>query len=137
MVNESSSPGAGCVVLADSHQNMLEGTRGLLETAFSAVVMVANKASMFQAIDRMDPEILVVDLSLPMPEGDSVIQDLRKRYPDLKFIVLSLYDDPIAMERVMTDGASGYVLKRAIATDLLNAIDEIRLGHTFVSPLPK
>ena len=85
----------------------------------------------------LDPEILVVDLSLPMPEGDSVIRDLRACYPDLKFIVLSLYDDPIAMERVMTDGAFGYVLKRAIAIDLLDAIDEVRLGHIFVSSVPE
>ena len=127
--------GSGCVVLADSHQNMLEGVRGLLEAVFSAVVMVADKPSLLQAIDRMEPDLLVVDLSLRMPDEDSVIHELKLRYPDLKFIVMSLHDDQTAVERAMSEGASAFVLKRAAGTDLLRAIDEVRQGHTFVSPL--
>ena len=135
MERENHWDGSGCVVLADSHQNMLEGVRGLLESVFSAVVMVADKPSLLKAIERMEPDLLVVDLSLPMPDEDSVIQELKRRHPDLKFIVLSLHDDPIVMERVMSEGASAFVLKRSAGTDLPRAIDEIRQGHTFVSSL--
>jgi DNA-binding NarL/FixJ family response regulator len=133
MAKDYDNSGSGCVVLADSHQNMLEGTRGLLEGMFSAIVMVADKASMYRAIDRIDPDMLVVDLSMHMSEGDSIIHELKPRYPELKFIVLSLHDDPVAVERVMSEGASAFVLKRSAGTDLPLAIDEIRQGHTFVS----
>lgn len=135
MDRENHWAGSGCVVLADSHQNMLEGIRGLLESTFSAVVMVADKPSLLQAIERMEPDLLVVDLSLRMPEEDSVIHELKLRYPDLKFIVMSLHDDQAAAERAMAEGASAFVLKRSAGTDLLQAIDEVRQGHTFVSSL--
>ncbi len=135
MEKKNHRAGSGCVVLADSHQNMLEGVRGLLESMFSAVVMVADKPSLLKAIDRMEPDLLVVDLSLRMPDEDSVIHDLKLRYPDLKFIVLSLHDDQAAVERAMSDGASAFVLKRSAGTDLLQAIDEVRQGRTFVSSL--
>ncbi len=133
MAKDYDNSRSGCVVLADSHQNMLEGTRGLLESMFSAIVMVADKASMYRAIDRIEPDMLVVDLSMHMSEGDSIIHELKPRYPELKFIVLSLHDDPVAVERVMSEGASAFVLKRSAGTDLPLAIDEIRQGHTFVS----
>lgn len=129
--------GSGCVVLADSHQNMLEGIRGLLESTFSAVVMVADKPSLLKAIERMEPDLLVVDLSLRMPDEDSVIHELKQRYPALKFIVMSLHDDRAVADRVMAEGASAFVLKRTAGTDLLQAIDEVRQGHTFVSALDK
>jgi DNA-binding NarL/FixJ family response regulator len=124
---------SGCVVLADSHPTMLEGTRGLLETAFSEVVMVADRESMFKAIEHMKPEMLVADLSLLMLEGECIICELKRRFPGLKCIVLSLRDESVFQDRAMDEGAAGFVSKYSIATDLLHAVDEVRLGHTFVS----
>jgi DNA-binding NarL/FixJ family response regulator len=99
MAEDYDNSGGGCVVLADTAQNMLARTRGLLESMFSAIVMVAEKASMYRAIDRIEPDMLVIDLSLHMPEGDTIIRGLKPRYPELKFIVLSLHDDPITLGR--------------------------------------
>ena len=123
-----------CVILADSHQNVLESIRGLLETAFDAVVMVADKRSLFEAVERLRPDLAVVDLSLPISSELNVARELRSQQPELRFIILSIHDEPAAVEEVMSAGASGLVLKRSTVTDLMPAVDEVSRGHTYVSP---
>jgi DNA-binding NarL/FixJ family response regulator len=123
-----------CVVLADSHQNMLEGIRGLLESMFESVVMVADETSLFEALDKVKPELAVVDLSLPVSGEVHISRQLIARYPNLKLIMLSLHDEPEVAKRVMSVGASGFVLKRCAGTDLLAAVESINEGGTFVSP---
>ena len=123
-----------CVVLADSHQNMLEGIRGLLESVFESVVMVADKTSLFEVLDKIKPELAVVDLSLPVSGEVHISSELNTRYPKLKLILLSLHDEQAVAKKVMSAGASGFVLKRCAATDLLAAVESINKGITFVSP---
>ena len=124
----------GCVILADSHQNLLEGVRGLLETMFDTVVMVAEKRSLFEAAGKLKPKLAVVDLSLPVSGEINVAREIKSRYPELKFIILSVHDEPTAVSEAMSAGASGFVLKRSIATDLFPAIREILKGGRYTSP---
>jgi two-component system response regulator NreC len=126
--------GKGCVILADSHQNLLEGVRGLLETMFDTVVMVADKKSLFEAAGKLKPKVVVVDLSLPVSGEANVAREVKKRYPELNFIILSFHDELEAVSEVMSAGASGFVLKRCIATDLIPAIHETLKGGTYISP---
>jgi DNA-binding NarL/FixJ family response regulator len=113
---------------------MLEGIRGLLETAFESVVMVADETSLFEVLDKLKPELAVVDLSLPLSGEVNIVRKLHENNPDLKFIVLSVYDEQTAVDEVMSAGASGFVLKRCAATDLLDAVEKIELGGSYVSP---
>ena len=123
-----------CVILADSHQNMLEGIRGLLETTFETVIMVADKNSLFKAAEDLDPDLAVVDLSLPVAGEVNVARELKNRHPQLRLIILSVHDEPVAVEEVMAAGASAFVLKRSAATDLMQAVDEVSNGNLYVSP---
>ncbi len=124
----------GCVILADSHQNLLESVRGLLETVFETVVMVADKKSLFEAVGKLKPKLAVVDLSLPVVGEVNVAREIKSRYPELKFIILSIHDEPTAVNEAASAGASGFILKRSIANDLFPAIREILKGGTFISP---
>jgi len=124
----------GRVILADSHQNMLEGIRGLLETLFETVVMVADGNSLLEAGERLKPDLAVVDLSLPVSGGINILHQLRNRLPDLKFIILSVHDEPTVVKEVMATGASGFVLKRSAVTDLIPAVEKVLQGRTYVSP---
>lgn len=123
----------GCVILADSHQNLLEGIRGLLESMFEAVVMVTDKRSLFEVADKLKPRLAIVDLSLPVCGELNVAREFKSRYPELKFIILSVHDEPEAVNEVMSAGASGFVLKRSIATDLLPAVRKVLQRCTYVS----
>ena len=117
-----------CVLLADRHHGLTEGVRGLLETAFGTVVMVADEASLIDGAGRLQPDVVVVDLSLAQVAGLDWLQTLRQRCPDLKVIVLSVHDEQSVRKAAMEAGADAFVLKRAIATDLLSAVDAVRGG---------
>ena len=122
------------VILADTHHTMLEGIRGLLETMFEAVVMVADDTSLFDTAARLEADLIVADLSLPVVRDVNIAARLKARFPKLKLIVLSVHDEPIAMEQVMAAGAEGFVLKRTAATDLIPAVRAVLRGRRYVSP---
>ena len=124
----------GSVILADRHQNMLEGIRGLLEAMFETVVMVADKASLFDTAEKIKPDLAVVDLSLPVSGEINIARQLKDKYPDLKIIILSVHDEKTVVSEIMLSGVSGFVLKRSAASDLIPAVEEVLGGKTFVSP---
>ena len=103
---------SNCVILADSHQDMLEGIRGLLQTTFESVVMVADEKSLFEVVGKLNPDITVVDLSLPISGEVNIARKIKSHNPNLKFIVLSVHDEITAVNEIMSAGASGFVLKR-------------------------
>ena len=126
----------GTVVLADSHSPMLEGVRSLLEGRFEAVVMVADESSLLHTVEKVRPGLAIVDISFPRidPNSGNIVAMLRERFPDLKLILLSVHDEPVAAQRMLEMGAAAFVLKRSATTDLLPAIEKVLGGATFVSP---
>jgi two-component system secretion response regulator SsrB len=115
-----------CVLLADRHHGLAEGLRSLLETAFGTVVMVADAASLLEGAARLRPDLAVVDLSLAREGALAWLGDLRRRCPVLKVIVLSVHDEASVRAAALAAGANAFVLKRAIATDLLPAIARLQ-----------
>lgn len=115
-----------CVLLADRHHGLTEGVRGLLETAFGTVVMVADEASLLDGAYRIQPDVAVVDLSLSRVAGLGWLHALRQRCPSLQIIVLSVHDEQCVRRAAMDAGADAFVLKRMIGTELLSAIDDLR-----------
>lgn len=117
-----------CVLLADRHHGLTQGVRGLLETVFESVVMVADEVSLIEGAVRLEPDVAVVDLSLAQDRNLGWLRELRKCCPHLKLVVLSVHDEPSVRLAVMQAGGDAFVLKRRIATDLLSVIDAVR-GH--------
>jgi DNA-binding NarL/FixJ family response regulator len=122
------------LLLADAHPNMLEAVRGLLKGKFTATVMVADEASLLEAVPRIEPDLVVVDLSLPTSGGVNVVPSLLRRYPGLRVVVLSVHDEQVALSQALGAGAAGFVLKRTAALDLTAAVDAVLRGETYVSP---
>jgi DNA-binding NarL/FixJ family response regulator len=122
------------VLLADRHQSMLEGIRSLLETVFDVVVMVADEKSLLDSLDKVHPDLVVVDLSLPITEEVNVARRIKKRNPDTKVIILSVHDEQTAVDDCLSAGATGFVLKRTAAIDLIPAVWDVLKGSTYVSP---
>jgi DNA-binding NarL/FixJ family response regulator len=127
----------GTVLVADSHSAMLEGVRSLLEERFDSVVMVADVSSLLQTAEKLRPDLVVVDVSLPVIGTKNVLTVLRERFPHVQLIALSIHDESVAMERVLASGASAFVLKRCATTDLLAALEEVSAGRVYVSPAAK
>jgi DNA-binding NarL/FixJ family response regulator len=112
---------------------MLSGVRSLLEDLFEVVVMVAEEKSLTKTIERIQPELAVVDVSFPV-QGTDAVTMIHGKFATLPVIALSLHDEAAAVQRVMSVGARAYVLKRSAVTDLAAAIVEVRAVRTYVSP---
>ncbi len=106
----------------------------MLETAFDAVMMVADANSLFEGGERLQPALAVVELSLSGNGGLNLLHTLQSRCPGLKIIVLGMHDEPTLVRSVLEAGANGYVLTSAIGTDLLAAVEAVLAGNTYVSP---
>ena len=125
----------GCVILADVHHPMLEATRGLLDETFNTVVMVASYESLLEATLKICPDLIVADLSLPSSGDHKLLLKLDERLKEFNMIVLGNYDETDIVESIMKAGVRGYVLKRSTANDLLQAVDKVLKGETYISPL--
>ena len=123
----------GRVLLADSHLNMLGGAHSLLDALFETVLMVADEHSLMDAIADFKPSLVVVDLSLPDLGEANIAKRLMQKHPDLRLIVLSVYDDPTVAAQLGNVGVAGFVLKRTVATDLVPAVHQVLQGGTYLS----
>ncbi len=127
----------GKVILADRHQNMLAGERTLLESMFETVFMVADEASLIEAAERLGPDLIVADLSLPVSKEVNVARRLKKAFPGIRLIILSVHDEGTAVGECLEAGAAGFVLKRTAVNDLVAAIETVLKGGVYVSPTVK
>ena len=123
----------GKVLLADSHQNMLESVRNLLEDMFETVFMVADEASLMEAAEKLKPDLIVADLSLPVTKELNIVRRMKTSFPDIKLIILSIHDEQAAFGECIEAGASGIVLKRRAVDDLVPAVEAVLKGGTYVS----
>ncbi len=120
------------VLLADSHKLMLCGLNHLLNPMFEIVGMVNDAKSLLEVAETLKPDVAVVDLS--MPAFHNAMRQLKNRNPELKVIVLSIYDEPVVINKILATGVSGFVLTRSAAWDLIPAIRKVLQGQTYVSP---
>ena len=123
-----------CVLLADRHHRLSEGVRGLLETIFRRVFMVADQDSLMEGAQRLSPALVVVDVSLARGDIADLLDSIRDRAPATKVLVLSVHDEPAIVAAALAAGADGLVLKRAIANDLLPAVDALLASRRYISP---
>jgi DNA-binding NarL/FixJ family response regulator len=123
-----------CVLLADRHYGVIEGIHGLLETTFATVVMVTDENSLMESASKMQPVVVVADLSVASGSGFGWLGRLLAQNAASKVIVLSVHDEPTVVKAALAAGASGFVLKRALASDLLDAVDAVLAGERYVSP---
>jgi DNA-binding NarL/FixJ family response regulator len=122
------------VILADSHQNMLGSVRNLLESMFETVFMVSDEASLIEAAAKLSPDLIVADLALPVSHEINVVRRLRKVFPKIKLVILSIHDDGSSVGECLVAGASGFVLKRTAENDLVDAIETVLKGSIYMSP---
>jgi DNA-binding NarL/FixJ family response regulator len=125
---------ARCVLLGDPHQGLTEGVRGLLETTFDTVFMVADEASLLAGARSLSPAVIVADLSLAPGDAMGFVRRLRAGAGTARLLLLSAHDDAVVVKAALAAGADGVVLKRTIATDLLQGVDSLLAGQIYVSP---
>jgi DNA-binding NarL/FixJ family response regulator len=121
------------VVLADDHPAVMAKVRVLLGEDFQVVEAVTDGKQAIDAVLRLDPDVLVMDISMPVMNGLLAGEWLHKTQQRTKIIFLTIHEDLDFVSAALSAGASGYVTKARLSTDLVPAIREALQGHTFVS----
>lgn len=123
------------ILLADDHQIVREGLRGLLEKAGHEVVAEASDGREALWLARtLLPDIAVLDMSMPLLNGLDAAHEIHRIVPTAKSILLTMYNDKSYVLRALREGVRGYVLKSQAAVDLIRAIQEIMRGDIYISP---
>lgn len=124
------------VLIADDHAILRSGLRLLINAQpdLESICEVANAQAAIDKTLELQPDVLLLDFSMPGGNTCAAIETIRQRCPKTRILVLSMYDDAAYMIAVMAAGSSGYVLKRSADTELLNAIRAVVAGKTFVDP---
>src|SRR5262245_9239556 len=98
-----------CVLLADRHHRLSEGVRGLLETTFTKVFMVADQVSLMEGAERLSPALVIVDVSLAQGDVEDLLHSIHDRAPDAKVLLLSVHDEAAVAAAALAAGADGLV----------------------------
>ena len=122
------------VLLADDQAIGVEALRPVLEPEFRVAGVVADGRALMGAAARLRPDIIVVDVSMPVLNGIEAVRRIRKSDRHAKVICLSMHPDVVFVSKALQAGGSAYVLKSSAGIEILTAIREALQGRTFVSP---
>src|SRR5690349_9191611 len=123
------------VLLADDHTLLLEAFQKLLAEECDVVGTVSNGHALLEAAARLRPDIAVVDIGMPLLNGIDATRRLKQLHPDIRILFLTMNEDPDLAAEAFRAGASGYLLKRSAASELLTAIREMMRQRSYVTPL--
>lgn len=121
------------VAIADDHRLMLDGIKRALETApdIKVVGEAMSGEEMLSLVPRVRPDVVILDLRMPKGDGLTTLAALRKDYPDLKIIILSMFEDSEHIDQALHQGASGYVVKSINPLDLPSTIRQVVEGTVY------
>ena len=122
------------VLIAEDHTIVAEGLVKLLSRRFDVVATVADGAALIEAAERIRPDIIVADLNMPSISGLEALEQLKKRGVASKFVILTMQREASVAARAMRAGASAFVLKHSAGNELIDAIDEVLTGGTYLTP---
>lgn len=127
--------GAGRLLIADDHPMMCDGLRTILEPVNEIVGIVHDGREVAEAVDRLEPDLVLLDISLPGVNGLELARQLKRSHPDLKTMMLTMHSDRLYADEALRAGASGFVVKLASGNELRFAVAEVLAGRTYVTPL--
>ena len=122
------------VLLADDHKMLLDALKKVLEPRYEVAGAVSDGRALLQAAAKLQPDIIVLDIAMPLLNGLDAARQLSRTMPKVKLIFMTMNEDPDLVGEAFRAGASGYLLKRAAAFELTEAIDKVMKGGTYVTP---
>jgi DNA-binding NarL/FixJ family response regulator len=123
------------VLLADDHRLLREAFAHLLEPGCEVVGAVGDGRALLEAAQELRPDIVVLDIAMPLLNGLDAARQLRELMPEVRVIFLTVSEDPDLAADAFRAGAAGYLLKSCAASELFQAIQEVFEGRSYVTPL--
>jgi DNA-binding NarL/FixJ family response regulator len=121
------------VLLADDHTLILAGIRGLLEVHYDVVEQVGDGRSLVEAALRLRPDVIILDISLPLLNGIDAARQIKKIWPEAKLVFLSMHSSPVYLREAINAGGEAYILKTSAKEELRIAVRKVLDGQTHLS----
>src|SRR5207237_825911 len=124
------------IVIVDDHPLFRKGLEQLIHSdgAFAVCGEAGSAAEAMDVIRKLDPDLAIVDVSLPGANGIELIKNIRAEFPKLPILVLSMHDESLYALRALRAGAEGYVMKHEAMANVIQAIREVLNGRPYLSP---
>jgi len=122
------------VLIADDHVVFAEALRLLLETSYSVIGIVPDGRALMREAARLQPDIIIVDVGMPLLNGLDAAQRIREQLPKVKVVFLTMQDNPNLAAAALELGGVGFVLKQSGGSELLKAIEQVLHGKSYVTP---
>ena len=123
------------VLLADDHALLLGAFEKLLAGECDVVGQVSDGRALVTAADNLKPDLIVLDISMPLLNGLEAGRQIKQKSPGVKLVFLTMNEDADLAAEAMRSGASAYLLKRSAASELMTAIREVMQGRSYITPL--
>jgi len=125
-----------CILLADDHRILREGIRALIEDQEDMQVVgeAEDGQATLKMVSQLNPDVVVMDIAMPLLNGLEATRQIRRDFPQVKVLILTMHENEEYIRQVLAAGALGYVLKDAAARDLLGAIRTVYQGEAVLSP---
>jgi len=127
--------GVPTVLLADDHTLLLAAFEKLLSGECEVVGKVTDGRALVAAAEQLKPDIVVLDISMPLLNGLEAGRQIKHRLPDVKLVFVTMNEEPDVAAEAFRSGASGYLLKRSAGAELSTAIREVVQGRSYITPL--
>lgn len=122
------------VLIADDHTLMLAGLKKLVEESCEVVGTAEDGRALIDTAQRLTPDLIILDISMPLLNGLDAARQLRKLLPGVKLVFLTMHASPTYATEALKAGANGYLLKQSAASELPQAIDAVLKGLTYLTP---
>jgi DNA-binding NarL/FixJ family response regulator len=123
------------LLLADDHTILLEGLKALLAPEFEVVATSADGRAVLEAAERHQPDLILLDISMPGLNGIEAARRLKQLNPGAKLIILTMHSELSFVGAAFEAGISGYVLKQSAGTELVTALHDVYSGRRYISSL--
>jgi DNA-binding NarL/FixJ family response regulator len=122
------------LLIADDHAMFSDALRSYLENKFEVVGQVSDGRSLLDEAAKLNPDLVIVDVGMPVLNGLDAARRIKEKTPKIKFIFLTMQDDPHLAAAALELGPVAFVLKHSAGSELLKAIDEVMRGHSYLTP---
>jgi len=122
------------ILIADDHSILLAGLKKLVEEDHEVIGTVEDGRALIEAAERLKPDLILMDISMPLLNGLDAARQLKKLVPDSKLLFLTMHSSPTYATEAFKAGANGYLLKQSAASELPQAIASVLRGQTYLTP---
>jgi DNA-binding NarL/FixJ family response regulator len=122
------------VLIADDHTLVAEAFKSLIEPEYEVIRIVTDGRSLLSTAVELKPDVVLLDLNMPLLNGLDAGQELKKLLPRTKIIILTMNEDPDVASKALRHWASGFLLKKSAGIEMKRAIGEVLRGHSYVTP---